>query len=139
MQTLRVAVAPGLSRLRGAQAQILETWTQYLQSTSGLYYQAACRPSPFWVASEQRRWPCYNLAAVYLSDGATPPAQLYPAGAVFAQITYERGGISAVRALFAAGGPPTFQSAMEQLFGEPWSASRDRWRRRVQSYGTGSR
>lgn len=354
MPRLRIAVAPSVSGVRGTRAAILRTWTQYLQSTGGEYYQAACRPSAFWVAAEQRRWPCYHLAALYLSDGAVPEvrridrmtesspdtyavvtrfqevvarsptqsqwvdvtvfavreggawkmstalprvtrawarrtvgdwtyvlepgvvfnraradsavafvdsviarfdvprppphtyyvlstlgaafqamglapdhaigaagalaqptnrqlfsgipalgenyrhelahialrplvgntsyfisegvptwlggtvglafpaaaralaeylathptatldtfvlgtapqAQLYPAGAVFAQMTYERGGMPAVRALFNAGGSPTFQPAMEQLFGEPWSEIQARWRRRVQAYG----
>ncbi len=72
LPTLHVAVAPSVLGVRGIKADILKTWTQYLQSTSGRYYQAACRPSAFWVASEQSRWPCYNLGAVYLSDDALP-------------------------------------------------------------------
>ena len=69
---MRVALAPSVSGLRGREADILQAWVQYLQSTAGSYAQAACRPSALWVASDQQRWPCYHLAGNYIADGAAP-------------------------------------------------------------------
>lgn len=82
-QTLRVAVD---STKLGADARAaMRTWHSYLASKRGQYYSNAGTPTPLWVEEEQRQWPMYDLAAVYLPDGGNaeiagieqvgPPAQ----------------------------------------------------------------
>lgn len=57
---------------RGEEAEIYRTWMHYLSSKSGRYAANAASPSPLWALAEQERWPVYDLAALYLPDGATP-------------------------------------------------------------------
>ncbi len=51
-------------------AEVSRSWTTYLAGLQGRLYTGACTPSPDWLAAEQARWPCYNLAFLYLSDDA---------------------------------------------------------------------
>ena len=78
----------------GAQAEIYRAWMAYLAPLRGNLYSGACTPSRDWLTSEQTRWPCYNLAFLYLSNDAradavdiqpvAPPAQaLYRVVTVF--------------------------------------------------------
>ena len=55
----------------GPAAEIHRTWLRYLESVAGNRYLGACRPSPYWDPAEQRQWPCYSLANLYLPDSAT--------------------------------------------------------------------
>ena len=56
---------------RGEEVEIYRTWMSYLASKSGKYSANAWRPSPYWSAAEQARWPVYDLAALYLPNDAT--------------------------------------------------------------------
>ena len=49
-------------------AEVSRAWTTYVAGLKGRLYSGACTPSPDWLAAEQARWPCYNLAFLYLSD-----------------------------------------------------------------------
>lgn len=60
------------SSARGPEAEVYRTWLRYLESKSGRYYIGAGKPSPYWLAAEQRQWPWYDLAGSYLPDSATP-------------------------------------------------------------------
>jgi hypothetical protein len=51
---------------------VYQTWKAYLASKEGRYSAGAMVHSPLWQDAEQRRWPVYDLAAVYLADGALP-------------------------------------------------------------------
>ncbi len=51
---------------------VYRTWQAYLLSKAGQYSSAAGRPSPYWSAAEQKRWPVYDLADFYLDDAAVP-------------------------------------------------------------------
>ncbi len=120
-----IALRPLVGHTAYFVSEDVPTW---LGGTVGVEYPAAARAFAAFLETH----PTMTLDTFL--GGAAPQAQLYQAGAVFTQIAYERGGMSAVRALFDAGGSPTLEPAMEQLFGEPWPAIRARWRRRVQSY-----
>lgn len=62
--------------------EIRRTWLRYLESVAGDRYLQACRPSPFWDPGEQRQWPCYSLANLYLPDSATAEVRsIQPAAA----------------------------------------------------------
>lgn len=61
--------APGA---RGAEAEIYRSWVKYLDSKDGQFSRNAGTPSPYWLASEQQQWRAYDLAALYLPDGARP-------------------------------------------------------------------
>ncbi len=50
--------------------EIFQAWMAYLAPLRGHLYSAACTPSNDWLAAEQTRWPCYNLAFLYLSNDA---------------------------------------------------------------------
>jgi len=56
----------------GAEAEVYQTWVRYLQSKAPYYSMGAWKPSPLWSASEQQRWPVYDLAGFYLPDSAAP-------------------------------------------------------------------
>ena len=47
--------------------EIYQAWMAYLAPLRGHLYTGACTPSRDWLAAEQTRWPCYNLAFLYLS------------------------------------------------------------------------
>lgn len=47
-------------------------WDAYLLSKNGRFSTNAHTPSPFWSAAEQKRWPLYDLAGVFLPDHAVP-------------------------------------------------------------------
>lgn len=61
--------APGA---RGPEAQICQVWMKYLGSKHRQYQGNASDPSPYWLASEQKQWHVYDLAASYLPDSAAP-------------------------------------------------------------------
>lgn len=63
-----VCAAPG--RAQSPESAIRRVWSDYLASKNGQYARYAGAPSPLWVASEQRRWPMYDLAGFYLPDNA---------------------------------------------------------------------
>jgi len=61
-----------------------------------------------------------------------PVEQFYPAGAVFVAMAFERGGTSALKALFNTGSTVgEFQQSMERLFGMPWRSIAADWRARA--------
>ena len=60
------------SSANGPEAEIYRTWVRYLGSIAGHFGTGAWQPSPYWLASEQRRWHVYNLAMAYMPDSATP-------------------------------------------------------------------
>jgi hypothetical protein len=102
------------------------TW---LGGTSGMDLPGAARA----LASRLRRRPDITLEAVVSSK--LPVPDLYAGAGVFVQMAFERGGIAAVKALFAIG--PTaaaFRTESERLFGRPWSAISRDWRARVLSF-----
>ena len=51
---------------------VYRIWKAYLQSKAGRYSSAAGKPSSYWSATEQQRWPVYDLANFYLDDAAVP-------------------------------------------------------------------
>ena len=66
---------------------------------------------------------------------ATHQPEFYPAGGVFAKMAFDHGGTSALKRLFECGAKPgDFRSAMEQLFGRPWQAIAEEWRRQLLSF-----
>lgn len=60
------------SPAQGPEAEIYRTWLRYLESLHGQYAQGAWKPSPYWLAAEQRRWHVYALPMAYLPDSARP-------------------------------------------------------------------
>lgn len=62
--------------------------------------------------------------------------QYYPAGAVFVQMVYERGGMEAVKQLYIAGVGAELQANMTRLFARAWPAIVAEWRRRALRYGS---
>lgn len=56
----------------GSERAAREVWDEYVASKEGRFAQHAGTPSPLWSASEQERWPMYDLAGFYLPDGAVP-------------------------------------------------------------------
>lgn len=47
-------------------------WDEYLASKKGQFARNAGEPSSLWDATEQKRWPMYDLPGFYLADGAVP-------------------------------------------------------------------
>lgn len=47
-------------------------WDEYLASKEGRFSVNAGTPSPHWSASEQKRWPMYDLAGYFLPHGVVP-------------------------------------------------------------------
>jgi hypothetical protein len=82
-QTLRVSV--DTAKLSPDARAAVRAMHSYLASKNGRYFSNAGTASPLWVEDEQRRWPTYDLAALYLPDGGNadivaveavgPPAQ----------------------------------------------------------------
>ena len=70
-------LAAGLTACVGAptpesERAVREVWDQYLASKQGRFASNAGTPSPLWTASEQAKWPMYDLAGFYLPDQAVP-------------------------------------------------------------------
>src|ERR1041385_7721791 len=59
-------------RSTSTEAVIYRTWRQYLESKHGQFAANAGTPSELWVAAEQAKWPMYDLAGLYIPDGAVP-------------------------------------------------------------------
>lgn len=72
-QTLRIAL--DTTKLSADARAVVRTYRTYLDERKGHYYATADRSTPLWVESEQRQWPMYDLASVYLMDGAVPTLQ----------------------------------------------------------------
>jgi hypothetical protein len=51
---------------------VRRVWDEYLASRQGQYARRAGEPTPLWDATEQQRWPMFDLAGFYLADGAIP-------------------------------------------------------------------
>lgn len=51
---------------------VRELWDEYLASKQGRFAANATTPSPLWSAAEQKRWPLYDLAGLFLPDNAVP-------------------------------------------------------------------
>lgn len=60
--------APG----KASELAVRRVWDEYLASRNGQFAANAGTPSPLWSASEQARWPMYDLAGFYLPDQAVP-------------------------------------------------------------------
>jgi hypothetical protein len=62
--------------------------------------------------------------------------EIYPAGAVLADMVFERGGVPAVKA-FLGGGPTTadLRVTLARLLGQPWPRIAASWRARVAAIG----
>lgn len=70
-------VAAGLGACVGAptpesEHAVRDVWNEYLASKNGRFAANASAPSPLWSAAEQKRWPLYDLAGLYLPDHAVP-------------------------------------------------------------------
>jgi len=76
---------PRATRTGSSQDEIVsvrQLWTEYLASKHGKLASNAGTPSPLWLASEQVRWPMYDLAGFYVPDGAVPQSvRIQPARA----------------------------------------------------------
>lgn len=57
---------------RSSELAVRRVWDEYLASKKGQFARYAGEPSPLWDSAEQQRWPMYDLAGFYLSDGALP-------------------------------------------------------------------
>lgn len=57
---------------RSSELAARRVWDEYLASKKGQFARHADEPSPLWDATEQQRWPMYDLAGFYLADGAIP-------------------------------------------------------------------
>lgn len=53
-------------------AVVRQLWSGYLASKRGLFASNAGTPSRAWLASEQAKWPMYDLAGFYLPDRSVP-------------------------------------------------------------------
>jgi hypothetical protein len=60
------------SAWRGPEAEIERAWLRHLAAKEGRYSWTAGQPSEDWLPEEQREWRVYDLASLYLPDGATP-------------------------------------------------------------------
>ena len=70
-------------------------------------------------------------------SGSYDNAIVYPAGAVLADLVFERGGVTAVKELFNAGGTPLdLRSSLERQLGRPWRAILLDWRQRAMALAT---
>lgn len=57
---------------RSSELEVRRVWDEYLASKKGQFARYAGEPSALWDAAEQQRWPMYDLAGFYLSEGALP-------------------------------------------------------------------
>lgn len=74
-KTLRAQNAPvalDTTKLGADARSVFRLWNAYLVSRAGKRAQRADVPSPYWLLSEQKRWPFYDMAASYLDDDAEP-------------------------------------------------------------------
>jgi len=49
---------------------VYRTWNAYVASKQGRFAANAGTRSPLWLGTEQDRWPMFDLAGIYLPDGA---------------------------------------------------------------------
>lgn len=101
------------------------TW---LGGTTGADFRTAARGLATFLAEH----PAVTLDSILSGHFRE---QYYPAGAVFVQMVYERGGMEAVKGLYAAGAGKEFEANMERLFARSWPAIVADWRRRALAYG----
>lgn len=102
------------------------TW---LGGTTGMTFPVAARGLAQFLVEH----PAVTLDSL-LAPGA-PVIRFYPAGAVFADMTFRRGGTEAVKALFDIGQTPlAFQGGAERLFKEPWPSIAADWRTHALSF-----
>lgn len=74
-ETLRAQSAPvalDTAKLGVNERSVFRLWNAYLVSRAGKRAQGTDIPSPYWLLSEQKRWPVYDMAASYLDDDAEP-------------------------------------------------------------------
>jgi hypothetical protein len=101
----------------------IPTW---LGGTAGKSYLAATRSLGVFLTSR----PAVTLDS--LIAGGYAMSEMYPAGAVFTAMAFERGGTHAVKDLFTGGGTlAELRVSAERVFGEPWSRVSAAWRDRV--------
>lgn len=60
------------STLGANERAVYRVWNAYLESRAGKRAQRADAPSPYWLLSEQKQWPFYDMASSYLNDDAEP-------------------------------------------------------------------
>jgi hypothetical protein len=104
------------------------TW---VGGTTGMDFRTAARGFATFLAQH----PGVTLDSILTVGG--PPAQFYPAAAVFTQMVFDRGGVDAVKALYNSG--PTmedFHAKMERLFNRPWASIVADWRQRTLSFAS---
>lgn len=58
--------------MKASEREVRRVWDEYVTSKNGRYAANAGTPSPLWNASEQARWPMYDLAGFYLPDHSVP-------------------------------------------------------------------
>jgi len=104
------------------------TW---LGGTAGMDFATAARGLGAFLADN----PAVSLDSIL--SGSYDNAIVYPAGAVLADLVFERGGVTAVKGLFNAGGTPTdLRSSLERQLGRPWRAILLDWRQRAMALAT---
>jgi hypothetical protein len=106
------------------------TW---LGGTSGKDFPAAARELAAFLAVRP------EVTLDSLLFGRYPPAQLYPAAAVLAAMVHEHGGVTAVRALFRAGGDKHFRTDVARLLERPWETVVSDWHTRVMGFASDPR
>lgn len=106
------------------------TW---LGGTTGLDFPSAAATFGKFLSQN----PTVSLDAIMA--GRSPPAQLYPAGAVLALMVHERGGAEAIKRLGSAGTAANFRAAAESVFGQPWNAIAEEWHKRALEFADGNR
>ena len=73
-----------------------------------------------------------SLTLDSLLDAASPNRLFYPAAAVIADLSYDRGGTDHLKRLFSAGSTPAdLRAFLSASFGVDWKAFTELWRARV--------
>jgi len=124
-----VVIAPLIGNTTYFVSEGVQTW---LGGTSGMDLRAAERT----LSDFLRLHPSVTLDSIL--GRPFPVEQFYPAAAVFVAMAFERGGTSALKALFNSGSTLSdFQQSMERLFGIPWRSIAADWRARAAAGGDG--
>ncbi len=105
---------------------ITEGVPTWLGGTSGMDFPTAAESLAAFVRSR------LNVTLDSMIDHRYPVAPKYAAGAVFAAMVFERGGVDAVKALYGTNASSEdMRRNMERLFQQSWPAIATAWRARV--------
>jgi len=107
----------------------------WVGGTTGMDFHTAARGLATFLVQH----PGVSLDSIL--TGRFPPAQFYPAAAVFIQMVFDQGGVDAVKALYDSGSPleEDFRAKMERLFRGSWPIIVADWRQRALSFASGLR